>query len=317
MEKERAQAMWLPAAFLSAIFGAMATLVIKQFVTETDSTLATALRTCVVLAVSWLMTWRAGSAGTMGSLPLWSVVFIILSGISTALSWLCYYRALTGGEADKVMAIEKASILMTLILAITIFGERSHLPVKLVGMGIMAGGLYLLASQNRAGAPAQKGESRGEKKDPWLAFAFMAAVFSSLNTVFSKLGVSVMDSNLATAVNTTVMMPVVWAVACWKMRPAAGQNAFADPGRNRKLTEVSRREFGWITVSGLATGACWLCYYYAVKYGPVSVVLPVNKLSVPIAVIYSYVALGERMKRQEMAGVTGIVFGMLTVAVLS
>ena len=182
------------------------------------------------------------------------------------------------------------------------------------GVLLAAGGL---SHCRRAGAPAQKGESRGEKKDPWLAFAFMAAVFSSLNTVFSKLGVSVMDSNLATAVNTTVMMPVVWAVACWKMRPAAGQNAFADPGRNRKLTEVSRREFGWITVSGLATGACWLCYYYAVKYGPVSVVLPVNKLSVPIAVIYSYVALGERMKRQEMAGVTGIVFGMLTVAVLS
>ena len=304
--------MWLAAAFLSAVFSAMATLLIKQFVKETDSTLATALRTGVVLVIAWIIAAQAGALRDICAISRKCLLYIVLSGVSTALSWLFYYRALTKGDADKVMAIEKSSILVTLSAAVVLFGEHSHLPVKLTGMCVIAAGLYLLlkpaaSEQEAARSPAPKTDSSG-----WLPYAFLAAMFSALNTIFAKLGVTGMSSSLATALNTSVVLPVVWAVVLLEAKTGFGRE------RNSKslFSTVSGKEAFWIAVSGLTTGICWLCYYYAVKYGPITVVVPVNKLSVPIAVLYSHFVFGEQMKPRERAGMTGIVCGMLAVAVL-
>ena len=318
--------MWLTAAFLSAVFGAMATLLIKQFVKKTDSTLATALRTGVVLAVSWAAAWQTGSLQAPEGISLRCMVYILLSGISTALSWLFYYRALTGGDADKLMAIEKSSILAALAIAIVFFGERSHLMVKLAGMAVIGIGLLLLLKPGRSEKMSGRFADRafGTGGNAWITFAFLASLFAALNTVFAKLGVTGMSSNLAAALNTSVVMAVVWAVVLLEAKtgrlqkkPDPEKVPGADsPDRIGNLFSLtSRKEVFWIAVSGAATGACWLCYYYAVKYGPLSVVVPVNKLSVPVAVVYSHFVFGERMRPRECAGMAGIVCGMMAVAV--
>ena len=320
--------MWLTAALLSAVFGAMSTLLIKQFVKRTDSTFATALRTGVVLLIAWVIAWQGGTLEKMQAISRRCILYIILSGVSTALSWLFYYRALSRGDADKIMAIEKSSILVTLSIAILAFGERSHLAVKLAGMAVIAAGLCLLVKPGRPagenGLPAE--HPAGSSAGSWIPFAFLASLFAALNTVFAKLGVSGMSSSLATALNTSVVMVVVWAVVLAELRSGRLKAAPAESGESVDTSPDSpgsgftglttRREVFWIAVSGAATGACWLCYYYAVKYGPLSVVVPVNKMSVPIAVIYSHFVFGERMQPRERAGMAGIVCGMMAVAVL-
>ena len=316
--------MWLTAAFFSAVFGAMATLLIKQFVKKTDSTLATALRTGVVLLIAWVIAWQAGALQSMQAISRQCILYIMLSGVSTALSWLFYYRALTRGDADKIMAIEKSSILVTLTIAILAFGEQSHLAVKLAGMAVIAAGLCLLVRSARTagGEGRPDGRTAAGSGRSWLPYAFLASLFAALNTVFAKLGVSGMSSSLATALNTSVVMVVVWAVVLAELRtgrlkavPERTGAVSADRSSGMMALTTCREVF-WIAVSGAATGACWLCYYYAVKYGPLSVVVPVNKLSVPIAVIYSHFVFGERMQPRERAGMAGIVCGMMAVAVL-
>ena len=288
--------MWMTAAWLSAIFAAGATMIVKKHVKQTDSSVATAIRTVIVLLSAIFMAGISGSLGEIHSVDTRTMLFLVLSGVSAAFSCLAYFRALKNGDADKIMAIEKANILITVLAAIVFFHEREHLPAKLLGMTMIGTGLLLLIR-------GKGGEPINDKRE-WMFYAILASVFAALNSLFSKMGVEGIDSNLATVINTLVSLPV-----------AAGFAAFS--AWKHPKTCLTVKELRWILLSGMATGGCWLTYYYALKFGPMSAVIPINKMSVPLSILYGYFVLGERMEKNEQAGMTGIVTGMLTLAVFS
>ena len=287
--------LWITAAWLSAISAAAATLFIKCRVKRTDSSVITLIQTIVMLIGSCLITLFTG--GFKGSsLPgALSLFYMVLSGISTGLTWLCYYKALQDGSASRVMPIEKANIVLTILIAIFLFHERSNLTVKLIGVVVILAGILILLWYSR------RSEGGGNSRSSWLTYALLSSLFAALNTIFSKLSLSGMGSNLGTTINTAVALPVILLFA----------------GLTHKLQQVKQvpaSDFVWIVLSGLSTCSCWLCYYYAVKYGPMTVVAPVNKMSVPIVILFSTLFLKEKTRPAEGAGLFAIVIGMLGIA---
>ncbi|MBQ8305468.1 MAG: EamA family transporter [Blautia sp.] len=286
--------LWITAAWLSAISAAAATLFIKCYVKRTDSSVVTLIQTLVMLAGSFLITLSTGGFGGSSLPGPLSLFYMILSGISTGLTWLCYYKALQDGSASRVMPIEKANIVLTILIAIFLFHERSNLTIKLVGVVVILAGIMVLLWYSTKSTDSLD-------KSSWLTYALLSSLFAALNTIFSKLSLSGMGSNLGTTINTAVALPVILLFA----------------GFTHKLPMVKKvpaSECVWIILSGLSTCSCWLCYYYAVKYGPMTVVAPVNKMSVPIVILFSTFFLKEKTRPAEGAGLFAIVIGMLGIA---
>ena len=289
--------MWIAAAVLSAFFAGVTSILAKCGIRHTDSDVATALRTVVVLAFSWLMVLVAGSAGGITSLSGRSLLFLILSGLATGASWLCYFKALSIGDVNKVVPVDKSSTVLTVLLAIFLFHETANLPVKLAGTALLLAGALLMVERKPSSPAASQGLS-------WLPWAVGSAVFAALNSILAKVGISGVESNLGTAIRTGVVLVMAWGIVLLK-------------GKQHQVRTIDRREAGFIALSGVATGASWLCYYYAIQHGVVSVVVPIDKMSILVSVGFSRVFLGERLSRRAALGLGLMAAGALAMAIFA
>lgn len=290
--------MWLVAAVLSAVFAGLTSILAKCGIKTTDSDVATALRTCVVLAFAWLMVLLVGSASTIPHISGRSLLFLVLSGLATGASWLCYFRALALGDVNKVVPVDKSSTVLTVLLAIILFGETNNLAVKLAGTALLAVGVLLMIERK---APAPGTTTATAPRAAWLPYAVGSAVFAALTTILAKYGIADVESNLATAIRTVVVLVMAWGIVVGK-------------GKLPQLRTLNRRELGFIALSGLATGASWLCYYYAVQNGLVSVVVPIDKLSILVSIGFSYLVFREKLTPKSLAGLALMVAGTLAMA---
>lgn len=287
--------MWIVYAFGSAFFAGVTSILAKCGIKRTDSHVATAIRTVVVLLFSWLMVWVVGSGAGIGEIGGKTLLFLILSGLATGASWLCYFRALQLGDVNKVVPIDKSSTILTILLAFVFLKESITLLKAggLIGIGI---GTYLMIQKKKVA----EGEPKSSRA--WLIYALLSALFASLTAILGKIGISGVESNLGTAIRTAVVLVMAWVVV------------FVT-GKQHTLRSVPKKELGFICLSGLATGASWLCYYKALKDGLASVVVPIDKLSILVTVAFAYLVFGEKLSRKAAAGLVLITAGTLAMIV--
>lgn len=288
--------MWLVMAILSAVFAGITSILAKCGIKKTDSDVATALRTVVVLAFSWLMVFVVGSAGTIGNIGTKSLVFLILSGIATGASWLCYFKALSAGNINKVVPIDKSSTILTVILAIILFGETNHLAVKLICTAVLAVGVFLMIEK--------KADTEKETRKVWLPYAVASAVFAALTSILGKMGIENVESNLGAAIRTAVVLVMAWVIVFIK-------------GKQTKIKEIDKKELFFIALSGIATGGSWLCYYYAIQKGVVSVVVPIDKLSIVVSIVFSYFVFKEKLTKKALLGLVLMVLATISMAIFA
>ena len=281
---------WLGAAILSAVFAGLTSILAKCGIRKTDSDLATALRTVVVLIFSWVMVFIVGSVNTITTIPPTSLVFLVLSGLATGASWICYFKALSIGDINKVVPIDKSSTVLTVLLAIICFSETSNLAMKLLATAILAVGIFLMVEK-------KKGGEKSERKS-WMIYAILSAVFAALTSILAKAGISGVESNLGTAIRTGVVLVMAWIIVFAK-------------GKQREIKYIDKKELIFIALSGIATGASWLCYYYAIQNGIVSVVIPIDKLSILVTVTFSYFVFKEKLSKKALIGLCLMVAGTL------
>ncbi len=286
--------MWIIAACLSAFFAGITSILAKCGIKKTDSDVATAIRTIVVLIFSWVMVLVVGSAGTVAEIKPKSLVFLILSGVSTGASWICYFKALSTGDVNKVVPIDKSSTILTVLLAIVLFRETKHLAVKLACTALLAAGVFLMIERKPS-------EARDTKRG-WLPYAVGSAVFAALTSILAKIGITGVESNLGTAIRTGVVLVMAWGIVFAK-------------GKQTSVRTVDKTELIFILLSGLATGTSWLCYYYAIQNGTVSVVVPIDKLSIIVSIAFSAAVFHERLSRKALLGLVLMVCGTLAMAI--
>ena len=280
--------MWLLYAVGSALFAGLTSILAKCGIRKTDSTVATAIRTIVVLIFAWIMVFVVGSQGTLLDIPAKSLVFLVLSGLATGASWLCYFYALQRGPIDKVVPIDKSSTVMTILLAALLLGESVTL-TKGVGVVLIAVGTFLMI-EKKGGVQKEAGG--------WMLAAFGAAIFAALTSILGKVGITAVESNLGTALRTGVVLVMAWVMVFVQ-------------GKQGQMRTVPRNELGFICLSGLATGASWLCYYKALQLGPASLVAPIDKLSILVTVLFSYLVFHEKLSKKALAGLAVLVAGTL------
>lgn len=288
--------MWMAAAVASALFAGLTSILAKCGIRNTDSDVATAIRTLVVLVFAWVMALITvpDVPAALGAISARSYVFLALSGLATGGSWICYFKALSVGDVNKVVPIDKSSAALSTLLAIVLFGETSHLAVKLVAtVAILAGTLMMVERHEQTGE-AVSGTG-------WLVPAVLSAVFAALTSILAKVGIEGVDSNLATALRTCVVLVMAWAIV-------------AGRGKLPLVRQARGRELAFLCASGLATGASWLCYYYAVQTGQVSVVVQLDKLSILVSIAFSRLAFGERLSRRSAVGLAVIVLATAAMA---
>ena len=282
--------MWVLFALGSALFAGLTSVLAKCGIRKTDSDAATAIRTMVVLIFSWLMVWIVGSAPTITTLSTKTWVFLILSGLATGASWLCYFRALQLGNVNKVVPIDKSSTVLTILLAIVFLGEPvswfKGIAVILIGIGT-----FMMIEKK-----ADSGENPEKKR--WLLYAVLSAVFASLTSILGKIGIDGVESNLGTAIRTCVVLVMAWLIVLIK-------------GKQHTLKAIPQNELGFICLSGLATGASWLCYYKALQDGLASVVVPIDKLSILVSIGFSALVFKEHLSKKAAFGLALIVVGTL------
>jgi len=286
--------MWILFAFGSAVFAGLTSILAKCGIRKTDSDAATAIRTIVVLVFSWIMMLITGSIGTISSLSSKTWMFLILSGITTGVSWLCYFRALQVGDVNKVVPVDKSSTVLTMALAF-IFLHESISPLKCICMVMILAGTLLMIEKKKTDSP-------GSNSAKWLPYAILSAVFAALTSILGKIGIDGVSSDLGTAIRTAVVL-----VMAWLMVPVTGK---AD-----KLRGLDKRELLFIALSGLATGGSWLCYYKALQDGPASVVVPIDKLSILVSILFSYIVFHEKLTKRSAAGLAILVAGTLLMLV--
>ncbi len=286
--------MWLLYAVGSALFAGLTAILAKCGIKTTDSTVATAIRTVVVLVFAWLMVFIVGSAGQLAAINGKTLLFLILSGLATGGSWLCYFRALQLGDVNKVVPIDKSSTVLTILLA-ALFLHEAITPVKGLGVVLIAVGTLLMIEKKANTGQAAKGSQ-------WLWYALGSAVFASLTAILAKVGIVGVESNLGTAIRTVVVLLMAWLMVVVQ-------------GKQGELAKIAPRELGFICLSGLATGASWLCYYKALQGGPASLVVPIDKLSILPTVMFSYLVFKEKLTKKSAAGLAAIVAGTLLMLV--
>ena len=281
--------MWVLFAFGSAMLAGLTSVLAKCGIKKTDSTVATAIRTIVVLIFSWLMVFVVGSQETISAIDGRTLLFLVLSGLATGASWLCYYKALQLGDVNKVVPIDKSSTVLTILLA-AIFLQEGVSLTKGIGVVLIAVGTFLMIEKKQSG-----GET---KSAAWLWYALGSAVFASLTAILGKVGISGVESNLGTAIRTGVVLLMSWVMV------------FVT-GKQGALKAIPKNELFFICLSGLATGGSWLCYYKALQDGPASVVVPIDKLSILVTVLFSYLVFREKLTKKSALGLAGIVAGTL------
>lgn len=283
--------MWVALAFGSAFFAGITSILAKCGIRKTDSTVATAIRTIIVLLFSWLMVFVAGSQTQISAISGKTLLFLLLSGAATGASWLCYFKALQLGDVNKVVPIDKSSIILTILLAFLLLGEPIG-PFQGAGVVLIGTGTFLMI-EKKAVPESTPAPGKG-----WMLYAFGSAVFASLTSILGKIGIEGVESNLGTAIRTAVVLGMAWLMVLVT-------------GKAGALREIPRRELGFICLSGLATGASWLCYYRALQDGLASVVVPVDKLSILVTVAFSRLVFHEKLTARSRWGLALIVVGTL------
>lgn len=285
---------WVMAAVASAFFAGITSILAKCGLSETDSDVATALRTFVVLVFAWIMVSVVGSGNTITQITPRSWLFLALSGLATGGSWICYFKALSLSDVNKVVPVDKSSTVIAVLLAIVLFGETSHLEVKLVGTAVIAIGTFMMIEK-------KQGASGGQSCS-WLVYALLAAVFAALTSVLAKVGIEGVESNLATAIRTCFVLIMAWVIVVGK-------------GKLSQVRHIDVRELGFLVASGVATGASWLFFYYAISAGQVSVVVQIDKLSILISIAFAWIVFGERLTPKSGVGLALIVAGTLAMSI--
>ena len=288
--------MWLATACFSALFAGLTAILAKCGIRKTDSDLATAIRTIVVLLFAWTMVFVVDSASNITSIAPKSLLFLVLSGAATGASWICYFKALSIGDVNKVVPIDKSSTILTVLLAIILFGETEHLSIKLIGTAMLTIGIFMMIEKKDA--------KQAQKSGNWLIYAVLSAVFAALTSVLAKIGITGVESNLGTAIRTGVVLLMAWGIVFAK-------------GKQNQLKNIDKKELVFIGLSGIATGASWLCYYHAIQNGIVSVVVPIDKLSIVITIAFSYIVFKEKLSKKALTGLLLMVLGTLVMAVWS
>lgn len=287
--------MWLLFAVGASFFAGITAILVKIGVEDTDSNLLTALRTIVVLIFSWIMVFVVGSQGTITEVPGKTLLFLCASGVTTGISWICYFHALQIGNVNVVVPIDKSSVVLTILLGVILLGESMNL-LKAVCVVSIAAGTYLMI---------EKKENVGQstKKKGAIFYAFMSAIFASLTALLSKIGITGIESNLGTAIRTIVVLIMAWIIVFMK-------------GSQKDIKKISQKSWTFIVLSGIATGLSWLCYYRALQDGPISVVLPIDKLSTLVSIAFAYIVFKEKLTRKSGIGLALIVAGTLGMVIL-
>ena len=286
--------MWILYAFGSALFAGATSILAKIGIEEVDSHLATALRTIVVLVFSWLMVFIVGSQNQLTAISIKSYVFLILSGMATGASWLCYFKALQLGDVNKVVPIDKSSTILTMILAFVFLKEDITIPM-ISGMIAIGIGTYLMIQKKEE-------EQKQVKNKIWLIYAVLSAVFASLTSILAKVGIENVESNLGTAIRTIVVLIMAWIIVFLQKKHGQVKN-------------ISKKSFVFIGLSGIATGASWICYYKALHDGLASIVVPIDNLSILVTVAFAYIFLREKLSRSSMVGLILITVGTLSLLI--
>lgn len=280
-------------AIMSAVFAGITSILAKCGIKKTDSDVATGLRTIVVLAFSWIMVFIVGSEKTIGSIGAKSLIFLVLSGIATGASWLCYFKALSVGNVNRVVPIDKSSTILTVLIAIFLFDEKNHLAIKLLCTVVLALGIFLMIER--------KNDTEKQTRKMWLPYALAAAVFAALTSILGKIGIDNVESNLGTAIRTAVVLVMAWIVVFAK-------------GKRDLIKGTDKKELGFIALSGIATGGSWLCYYYAIQNGIVSIVVPIDKLSIVVSIVFSRLVFKEKLTWKALVGLLLMIAATLTMA---
>ncbi len=281
--------MWILFAIGSAFFAGITAILAKIGVKNVNSNVATAIRTVVILIFSWIMVLITNSYQEIAFVDEETLIFLILSGIATGLSWLCYYRALQIGDVNKVVAIDKSSIVLTIILAFIILDEKITF-IKFISIIIIVIGTYLMIDK--------KNEAEYKKNRRWLMFALLSAIFASLTSILGKIGINNINSNLGTAIRTIIVLIMAWIVV------------FVTKS-NKEIKKIDKRSLKFIILSGITTGLSWLCYYRALQDGYASVVVPLDKFSIVFTVVFSYIFLKEKLNKKAFLGFLLIILGTL------
>ena len=288
--------MWILYAIGSSFFAGITAILAKCGIKKTDADVATAIRTVVVLLFSWIMVWITGTGSSITELSNKTLLFLILSGFATGASWLCYFHALQKGDINKVVPIDKSSTILTILLALIFLGEG--LSMKKAGAVLLiAIGTMLMIVKKQLNPEEQKKET---SKD-WLFYAVLSAVFASLTAILGKIGIEGVDSNLGTAIRTTVVLMMAWFMV------------FVT-GKGNLVKKTEKKELGFIILSGFATGASWLCFYRALQDGPASVVVPIDKLSILVTILFSWIVFHEKLSKKACVGLGCIVVGTIALA---
>lgn len=281
--------MWIIYAFGSAFFAGITAILAKIGIKNTDSNLATAIRTIVILIFSWLMVFIVGSFNTITNLTTKTIIFLILSGLATGLSWLCYFKALQLGNVNKVTPIDKSSTILTMILAMVFLNEEITL-IKIISIVLIGLGTYMMIEKKK--------DDKIANDNKWLLFAIGSAVFASLTSILGKVGIEGVESNLGTAIRTIVVLVMAWIVVLVTKK-------------QKEIKNIDKKSWKFLIFSGLTTGLSWLCYYKALQDGQASIVVPIDKLSILITIAFSYFYLKEKLNKKSIIGLIGIVVGTL------
>lgn len=287
--------MWILFAVGSSFFAGITAILAKCGIRKTDSNVATAIRTVIVLLFSWLMVLITGTGGEIRQIDSRTFLFLVLSGLATGASWLCYFHALQNGDINKVVPIDKSSTVLTILLAL-IFLQEGISGVKILSVLLIGGGTMLMIDKKDTERAGQK-QSGG-----WVIYAVLSAVFASLTAILGKIGIAGIDSNLGTAIRTTVVLVMAWLMVFLT-------------GKQREIRKIEKKELAFICLSGLATGASWLCYYRALQDGPASVVVPIDKLSILVTIAFSWIVFHEKLAKKSMLGVACITLGAVLLAI--
>ena len=286
---------WVIFAFASALFAGLTSVLAKIGLKGVDSNLATALRTIVVLGFAWIVVLIVGSQSTISEISSYTLTFLILSGLATGASWLCYFRAVQIGEVSKVSPIDKSSTVLAMVLAFTFLGERVS-EWTVAGMALMVLGIYLMTRRTRTDS-----EPAGDRRS-WVIFAFLAALFAALTSILGKIGIEGVESNLGTAIRTLVVLVMAWMIV------------FAQK-KHRDVKKIGKKNWNFIILSGIATGLSWLCFYNALQNGPASVVVPIDKLSIVVTIAFAFFILKERVSRNALIGLILLTIGTLVLLI--
>ena len=283
--------MWIIFAFGSALFAGLTSILAKCGIKNTDSNVATALRTIIVLIFSWIMVFISKSQSTLYNINTKTLIFLILSGIATGASWLCYFKALQIGDVNKVTPIDKSSTILTMLMAFIFLGEEITF-IKGISMILIGIGTYLMIIK-------KENVTVENKSNAWLIYALGSAIFASLTSILGKVGIENIDSTLGTAIRTIIVLIMAWIVV------------FVSKKQNT-IRDIDKNSWIFLFLSGIATGGSWLCYYRALQMGPASVVVPIDKLSILVTIVFSYIVFKEKLNKKSAVGLLLIVIGTLS-----